>query len=104
MKRYYEPVGFSSRSKMTDFLKHHFCYFTMNSWNRSELYACNLKIYRLWLECEIKNKLFILIQYQEFFDALKELLQDFAVAYQFTVGQNPCSDWSLIERSKNIVM
>lgn len=71
MKRYYEPVGFSSRSKMTDFLKHHFRYFTMNFWNCSESYAYNLKIYRLWLKRESENKVYVLIQRQEFFDALK---------------------------------
>lgn len=85
-------------------MEHQFRYFTINSWNCSETYAYNLKIYRLWLKREIENKFYDLIQYQEFFDALKERLQDFAATHQFAVRQNPCGDWSLIERSKNIVM
>lgn len=83
MKRFYVPVDLRSRSKMTDFLEQHFRYFTMNSWNCSESYACNLKIYRLGLDSEIENKLYDLIKCQEFFYALKELMDEFAAAHQY---------------------
>lgn len=45
MKRFFQPVDLRSRKAMIDYLEDHFRYFTMNSWNRSQSYACNLKIY-----------------------------------------------------------
>jgi hypothetical protein len=62
---------------MTDFLTLHFRYFTMNSWNRSQSYACNLKLYNLGLKQEIENKLYDLMDTQEFFYARNELLDEF---------------------------
>ncbi len=47
MRTFYTPVDLRSRADMTGFLKKHFRYHTMNSWNRSTSYACNLKIL-LW--------------------------------------------------------
>ena len=44
MKRFYYPVNLRSRAEMTLFLQNHFRYNTMNSWNHSTSYACNLKI------------------------------------------------------------
>lgn len=50
MKRFFQPVDLRSRKAMIDYLEDHFRYFTMNSWNRSQSYACNLKIYKLGLD------------------------------------------------------
>ena len=41
---------------MTDFLRNYFRYHTMNSWNRSTSYACNLKITHLGLDSITLNK------------------------------------------------
>ena len=35
-----------SRAEMTAYLSGHFRYNTMNSWNRSTTYACNMKLYK----------------------------------------------------------
>jgi hypothetical protein len=50
MTEFYRPVDLRSRAAMTAYLKNHFRYHTMNSWNRSTSYACNLKVNRLGLE------------------------------------------------------
>lgn len=42
-------------------------YHTINSWNQSESYAYNLVITRLGLDYEVADKLFELIDTQEFF-------------------------------------
>lgn len=39
-----------SREEMTTYLAGHFRYNTMNSWNRSTSYACNMKLYNLGLD------------------------------------------------------
>ena len=77
MKRFYHPIDMRSRKAMTDFLTKHFRYFTANSWNGSQSYACNLKITRLGLDSEIVNKLFDMIQVQEFFYGIKDLINEF---------------------------
>ena len=77
MIKFYQPVDMRSRTAMTQFLINHFRYYTMNSWNRSESYACNLKIYNLGLEKETTDKLYDMIQTEEFFDEINELLEEF---------------------------
>jgi len=62
---------------MTEYLGNHFRYDTMNSWNRSASYACNLKIHSLSLDNEIVDKLYDLIQTDEFFDHLRYLIDMF---------------------------
>ena len=98
MKRFYEPVDLRSRAEMTRFLENHFRYDTMNSWNNSTSYACNLKVYRLGLTSEIENKLYDMVCAQEFFDALKPLMEDFAEAhdYRWQVGMNGRSGGYLV--------
>lgn len=55
----------------------------MNSWNGCTSYACNLKITHLGLSSEEIDKLFDLIQTQEFFDAMDTLKQDFAATHNY---------------------
>lgn len=74
MRRFYQSVDLRSRSQMTDFLTKHFRYPTMNSWNNAVSYACNLKIHSLGLCDEVYEKLYDLLECQEFFLALKELI------------------------------
>ncbi len=83
MRRFSEPVDLRSRKEMTDFLQTHFRYDTLNSWNCATSYACNLKIHKLGLCPEIVDKLFDLMQVQEFFDALRELMEAFNEAHQY---------------------
>lgn len=66
MRTFYEPVDLRSRKEMTEYLKNHFRYYTMNSWNLADSYACNLKIPRLGLNSEVENKLYELLEIQDF--------------------------------------
>jgi hypothetical protein len=68
---------------MTDYLEHHFRYPTMNSWNRSTSYACNLKVDRLGLEHELVMKLLDLIQLPEFFETINDLIHDFGAEHNW---------------------
>ena len=77
MIRFYREVDLRSRTAMIEFLKNHFRYYTMNSWNRAQSYACNLKIYRLGLDKAVTDKLFDLLETQESYDAMHDLIEDF---------------------------
>jgi hypothetical protein len=83
MIRFYRPVDLRSRVAMTDFLKTHFRYNTMNSWNHSTSYACNLKIYRLDLESDIVKRLCDLIRLSEFYDHINSLCHDFDIHHDY---------------------
>lgn len=98
MRKFYRPVDKRSRKAMTEYLKGHFRYNTMNSWNQSTSYACNLKIYNLGLENDITNKLYDLIQTDEFFKPLQDLMQDFGSDqnYEWQVGMNGRSGGYLV--------
>ena len=63
MRRFYQPVDLRSRQEMAQYLTTHFRYPTLNSWNRSTSYACNLKITHLGLSPEVVDKLFDMIDY-----------------------------------------
>ena len=90
MKQFYMPVDLCSRSAMTGYLQTHFRYYTMNPWNRSESYACNLKITHLGLNNEIVDKLFDMIETQEFFSSLRVLMHAFNEkhCYRWQVSMN----------------
>lgn len=98
MRRFYQSVDLRSRSQMTDFLTMHFRYPTMNSWNNAVSYACNLKIHKLGLCDEVYEKLYDLLDCQEFFLALKELMDNFAAEhnYRWQVGMNGRSGGYLV--------
>lgn len=66
MRKFSEPVNLRSRKEMTDFLRNHFRYPTLNSWNHATSYACNLKIHRLGLTSEIVSKLYEMLDTQDF--------------------------------------
>lgn len=70
----------------------------MNSSNRSTSYACNLKLYNLGLEHETENKLYEMMEAQEFFDAQRELLLDFGEDHQYRwqAGMNGRSSGYLV--------
>lgn len=66
-----------SRKEMIAYLENHFRYNTMNSWNRSTSYACNMKLYNLGLDRETEDKLWNLLDVPEFYERLHELIEDF---------------------------
>ena len=72
-----------SREEMTTYLAGHFRYNTMNSWNRSTSYACNMKLYNLGLDRDTENKLWDLIEVPEFYDRLNELIEEFGRRHNY---------------------
>ena len=78
MVEFYEAVDMRSRKAMTVFLSEHFRYHTMSSWNQSTSYAHNMKIYNLGLERNITEKLYVMMQTDEFHDQLHDLMLEFA--------------------------
>ena len=98
MRRFYQPVDLRSRQEMTQYLTTHFRYPTLNSWNRSTSYACNLKITHLGLSPEVVDKLFDMIQTQGFFDAMDECKWEFAAKhnYLWQAGMNGRSGGYLV--------
>lgn len=70
----------------------------MNSWNGSTSYACNLKITHLGLMPEAVDKLFDIIQTQEFFDVMDECKREFAAKhnYLWQAGMNGRSGGYLV--------
>ena len=83
MHRFYRPMDLRSRWEMTRYLTTHFRYPTLNSWNRSTSYACNLKITHLGLLPEVVDKLFDMLQTQEFFDVMDECRWEFAAKHNY---------------------
>lgn len=83
MRKFSQSVDLRSRQEMTDFLRNHFRYSTMNSWNRATSYACNLKIHRLGLESEIESKLYDMLDTQEFLFMRQDTLDLFNEVHDY---------------------
>lgn len=80
---FWKSVDTRSRWKMQKFLLEHFRYDTMNSWNRSTSYACNMKIYNLGLPKEVEDKLWDMLDCQEVYDRIHDLIDDFNADHEF---------------------
>lgn len=83
MRIFSESVDLRSRQEMADYLRSHFRYSTMNSWNQATSYACNLKIHRLGLHPEIEAKLYDMLDTQEFYFARQDLMDLFNEQHQY---------------------
>lgn len=98
MIKFYKKIDMRSRKAMTEFLTKHFRYNTANSWNGSTSYACNVKIYRLGLDRDIVNRLFDMLNAQEFFDEIDKLLSEFNEEHNYVwqARMNGCSGGYLV--------
>ena len=83
MRRFYQKIDLRSRGEMTSYLAGHFRYPSMNSWNNSTSYACNLKVDRLGLEHDIVMKLLDMIGIPDFFDPINDLIHEFGSDHNF---------------------
>ena len=101
MKTFHKEVDTTDRKAMVDFLKSHFRYYTMNSWNRSTAYANNVKIYNLGIEDkEVEDKMYSLTYMSEdtadvFFD-VHELVRGFVRDTGYDAGFNGRSGGYLV--------
>lgn len=82
-KTFYKPVDKRSRTAMTAFLEGHFRYDTANGWNACTSYACDLKIHHLGLPGELLDKLFDMLEVEEFFDPINDLCREFAQDHDY---------------------
>ncbi|HOW87330.1 MAG TPA: hypothetical protein PKV84_01565 [Candidatus Omnitrophota bacterium] len=87
-----------SKLEMIEFLKNHFRYPTMNSWNRATSYARNIKIHRLRLDRETESRCFEMLEIAEAFDDFSAALHEFGVRhdYEWQISQNGRSGGYLV--------
>lgn len=78
-----KKVDMRSRQKMIDFLQNHFRYNTMNSWNASTSYAHCVKIHRLGLTKKQEDTAYALIECENFYEYLHNIIQEFNEAYDW---------------------
>ena len=93
-----KTVDLKDRAEMIRFLREHFRYDTLRSWNRQTSYANNMKIYNLDLPESTKDRLYDMLSADEPYDRMEDLLQDFAErhAYAWQAGQNGRSGGYLV--------
>lgn len=98
MKQYYKEVNLNNRAEMINFLKNHFRYHTMNSWNKSTSYANNVKIYNLGLTREQENQIYELLETEGGYDNINFLIEEFESDhdYKWQVGFNGRSGGYLV--------
>lgn len=98
MLKFFTEVDKRSRKAMTDFLENHFRYNTMNSWNQSTSYACNMKLHNLGVTGEQIDKLFDMRHTDEYYDLQRQLMDDFACEnnHYWQVGMNGRSGGYLV--------
>lgn len=98
MKQFEKQVDKRSRSAMTDFLAHHFRYWTANGWNRSTSYAHNMKIDELGLLRDEVDILYDIIDVPEAYKKINVLIDDFNRKhdYEWQAGFNGRSGGYLV--------
>ena len=77
---FYKKVNKNNNKEMYEFLKGHFTYFTMNSWNREKSIANNVKIYNLNLEGDCWKALEMLER--EEYLGINELIADWKAQHK----------------------
>ena len=89
----------SSRKSMIEYLESHFRYHTMNSWNLSTSFACNVKVHNLpGLDYETRMKCYEAISSHEAFLDISNIMTDFGMSWDFcwTAGFNGRSDGYIV--------
>jgi ribosomal protein S27AE len=76
MKTFFKEIDISSKTDMIEFLKNHFRYNTMNSWNRSTSYANCLKFNSIGLASKTVSKLFDLYDCNEFYETINQIINN----------------------------
>ena len=88
---FYKEVDKRHRETLIAFLKKHFRYHTMNSWNRSTSYANCIKLHRVDKPSDIDNDTWWeMVMIAEWQEKMSDLLEDFSRKYnwQWQAGIN----------------
>lgn len=96
--QFYKDVDTTSRQAMIDFLKSHFRYNLLNSWNKTTSYANNIKITHLNVSKEIADKLFALLSVDEAYEVGHDVLLNFMYEHDgyYQIGSNGRSGGYLV--------
>ncbi|MDP3331848.1 MAG: hypothetical protein Q8S55_07625 [Methylococcaceae bacterium] len=92
-----KKVDRRSRSAMVDFLKGHYRYDTMSSWNRLTSYANNIKFHRLGLPSEQEDKAYKMLD-TDFWEEIRSPIDDFTYdqGHHYTICSNGRSGGYLV--------
>lgn len=92
-----KKIDMRSKRDMVDFLKNHFRYYTMNSWNRATSYANKVKIPYLGLTREQANRAYDILD-TDYWDKLQFVIDDFTSEMDgnYTIGVNGRSNRYLV--------
>jgi hypothetical protein len=83
--------------KKIDFLKNHFRYYTLNSWNLCHSYAANVKIYKLNIPQELRNIAYEAIAGESIYWMFEEYFDNFKIAHPgYSIGFNGRSGGYLV--------
>ncbi len=88
---FYRPINLKKRGAMIAFLKKHFRYNTMNSWNQSTSYANSIKLHNVAKPDDIDSDTWWeMIGVSEWQEKLSDLLEEFGEKYnwQWQAGIN----------------
>lgn len=94
-----KPIDTKNRKAMIAFLKQHFRYATMHSWNRATSYANCIKLHRLQKPRDVKDSTWWeMFSLPEWGEVIRDLLDDFArkYDYQWQAGINGRSGGYLV--------
>ncbi len=85
-----KDVNFNSKESMIAFLKNHFRYYTMNSWNIATSYANNVKLYHLDIPDHLRDKAydFLDAECDEFNFDIQHMIDEFTHFTGYTAGFN----------------
>lgn len=86
------------REEMIDYLKSHYRYHTLNSWNNSSSYAHDVKIHRLGLPPGLKDKAYEAIEAEDYQQDVRHLVGEFDAyhGYEYQAGFNGRSGGYLV--------
>lgn len=87
---YEKKINLNDTDSMRKFLKNHFKYYTMNSWNRCQSYANNVKIHRLDIPDNLRDKAydFIGVECFDYECAVSDAIMSFCEETGYAVGFN----------------
>jgi len=92
-----QKIDMRSKKEMVNFLENHFRYDTMNSWNQSQSYAHNVKIYNV-IPRELQDIAFELLEVENAFEEISMIIDEFGENhnYNYQVGFNGRSGGYLV--------
>ena len=94
---FYKKVNKKNNKEMFEFLKNHFEYDTMNSWNLQKSIANNVKVYKLGLDYKILE----ILQVDDYF-TINTIIEDWEIEHpNYAVGFNGRSGGYLVLYNKN---